>query len=378
MVAGGERDSRAAPTAGSCSSTARCPVSGCGSRSRPSTRATSPRGSSRCSNRRPSALLAPCPELARGCGACPWQHVELGAQRSLKQGIVLDAVRRIGKLDLAATEPTRRAAAVVVPHDRARRGDRRPRRLSPRPLARNRSRSTVASSRIRCSFRSSPTRRYPGADEVLLRCGSRTGERLALPIPGDSVRRPFPTTCAPTTSTRRRPGTAGGSRPVRSSRAGPTASTRWRVSWRPRPTSAATPTTALDLYSGVGIFAGVLAGRGWSVTAVESSSSAVADARVNLGAFRRSVVGADVTKWSPPQGRSRRRRSEPTRGSGRRGVRSGDAQRRPAARARQLRRREPRARPRVCCATRATATSLTPVDLFPHTFHVEVVTVFDR
>ena len=34
-------------------------------------------------------------------------------------------------------------------------------------------------------------------------------------------------------------------------------------------------TTALDLYSGVGLFAGVLAARGWSVTAVESAKSAV-------------------------------------------------------------------------------------------------------
>ena len=68
------------------------------------------------------------------------------------------------------------------------------------------------------------------------------------------------------------------------------------------------PTTALDLYSGVGLFAGVLAARGWSVTAVESSKSAVGDARANLRALGAIVVAADVdevvaeprpTSWWP-------------------------------------------------------------------------------
>ena len=58
-------------------------------------------------------------------------------------------------------------------------------------------------------------------------------------------------------------------------------------------------TTALDLYSGVGVFAGVLAARGWSVTAVESSKSAVQDARMNLRASGAGVVAADVTEWEP-------------------------------------------------------------------------------
>ena len=59
------------------------------------------------------------------------------------------------------------------------------------------------------------------------------------------------------------------------------------------------PGVALDLYSGVGLFAGVLAARGWSVTAVESSKSAVDDARTNLRSLGAMVVAADVDKWSP-------------------------------------------------------------------------------
>jgi hypothetical protein len=51
----------------------------------------------------PSAhrVAPPCPELARGCGACQWQHIDVAEQRTLKQDIVLDALTRIGKLDVA-------------------------------------------------------------------------------------------------------------------------------------------------------------------------------------------------------------------------------------------------------------------------------------
>src|SRR5258708_22525211 len=47
----------------------------------------------------PSRVVPPCPELARGCGGCAWQHVEVGAQRTFKADIVTDALRRIAKLD---------------------------------------------------------------------------------------------------------------------------------------------------------------------------------------------------------------------------------------------------------------------------------------
>ena len=96
------------PKGGSCSSRARFRASGCGSRS-----SSEHRGYL---NARlvevlePSAhrVAPPCPELARGCGACQWQHIEVGEQRSQKEQIVLDALRRIGKLDDAAAvmQPT--------------------------------------------------------------------------------------------------------------------------------------------------------------------------------------------------------------------------------------------------------------------------------
>jgi 23S rRNA (uracil1939-C5)-methyltransferase len=323
----------------------------------------------------PQRVAPPCPELARGCGACQWQHIEAGAQRSLKSGIVRDALRRIGGLEAVPEHATvelppwafRTTLRLGVTNGRA-------------GFREARSHASVA---VEGCLVAHPIlvplitdARYPKADEVLLRCGSRTGERLAVPtpsrkgvvVPGD-VRNDF----------------------IHEDAAGQ----RWRISaasfFQSRPDGVdalallvgraadqlGVAATALDLYSGVGLFAGVLAARGWSVTAVESSSSAVGDARANLRSLGVKVVAADVTKWTPVA--AELVVADPSRqGLGRRGVAVVDK-----SRARRL--------VLVSCDAaslgRDTAllrdagfemTALTPVDLFPHTFHVEVVTVFDR
>jgi 23S rRNA (uracil1939-C5)-methyltransferase len=135
--------------------------------------------------------------------------------------------------------------------------------------------------------------------------------------------------------------------------------------------------SAIDLYSGVGVFAGVLADRGWAVTAVENDPSAVDDARTNLRRLDVSSVRADVTRWKPP--RSDLVVADPSRaGLDRRGVAVIAASR-------------PRRVILVSCDAASlgrdaallqragyTLSYATPVDLFPHTFHVEVVSVYDR
>jgi 23S rRNA (uracil1939-C5)-methyltransferase len=323
----------------------------------------------------PQRVTPPCPELARGCGACQWQHIDAGAQRSLKSGIVLDALQRIGGLEVVPEH-----AAVELPPWAFRTTLRLGVTNGRAGFREARSHASVA---VEDCLVAHPIlvplitdARYPKADEVLLRCGSRTGERLAVAtpsrkgivVPGD-VRSDF----------------------IHEEAAGQ----RWRISaasfFQSRPDGVdalallvgraadqlGVATTALDLYSGVGLFAGVLAARGWSVTAVESSSSAVGDARANLRSLGVKVVAADVTKWSPVA--AELVVADPSRkGLGRRGVAVIDK-----SRARRL--------VLVSCDAaslgRDTAllrdagfemTALTPVDLFPHTFHVEVVTVFDR
>jgi 23S rRNA (uracil1939-C5)-methyltransferase len=137
------------------------------------------------------------------------------------------------------------------------------------------------------------------------------------------------------------------------------------------------PTVAVDLYSGVGVFAGVLAARGWSVTAVEGSATAVRDAEANLAGLGVRVVRADVTRW-PPQPAALVVADPSRAGLGSQGVSvvtgtgavrvvliSCDA----ASLARDA---------TLLRSNGYSLTSVTPVDLFPHTFHVEVVSVFDR
>ena len=60
----------------------------------------------------------------------------------------------------------------------------------------------------------------------------------------------------------------------------------------------------VDLYSGVGLFAGVLGQRtGGRVVAVESNASAVADARINLADLGEArIVRSDVRRWRPSAG----------------------------------------------------------------------------
>ena len=323
----------------------------------------------------PQRVSPPCPELARGCGACQWQHIEVDAQRSLKRDIVLDALKRIARLDAVEMQPTvelppwsyRTTVRAGVTKGRA--GFRRARSHDSVPVD-----SCLVVHPLLLPLITESV--YPGAHEVLLRCGSRTGERLALPTP-----------------THRGVVVPKGTR--RDSIHEHAAGRRWKISagsfFQSRSDGVdelarivgdaadelGIATTALDLYSGVGVFAGLLAARGWSVTAVESAKSAVDDARVNLRSFAVDVVGADVEEWTPTA--ADLVVADPSRtGLGKRGVAAvqGSGARRLVL---------------VSCDAASLArdvallgdagfslTSLTPVDMFPHTFHVEVVSVLDR
>ena len=60
----------------------------------------------------PDRVAPPCPALAMGCGGCTWQHVSAAGQSRLKAGVVIDALRRIGKL---AEPPSPRLAPMAGP-----------------------------------------------------------------------------------------------------------------------------------------------------------------------------------------------------------------------------------------------------------------------
>jgi 23S rRNA (uracil1939-C5)-methyltransferase len=252
----------------------------------------------------PHRVAPPCPQLARGCGGCGWQHVDLPAQLDLKREIVLDALHRIGKL----TDP------VVV-------------RGPVLPVGGHRTTIRLAVASGRAGFRRHrshdvvdvdsclvahpllaellTTARFGDAAEVTLRCGARTGERLVLASPSaQGVRVAEGVTLVGADEL------DGGHRAWFHEEV---AGRRWRISARSffqaRPDGAealvdvvaraaegAPAGRLVDAYGGVGLFAGTI-GADRPTTLVEWSSSSTADAAVNVPAVK--VLRLDVARWRP-------------------------------------------------------------------------------
>jgi 23S rRNA (uracil1939-C5)-methyltransferase len=324
-------------------------------------------------NPSPHRTLPPCPEVFRGCGACTWQHIDIQEQEQLKAEIVENVLRREGVVYPTPTQvqlaPWHFRTTIRATVQEGRAGFLRSRSHDMVPVAT----CMIAHPLLHDLL---VDVRYPEAREVLLRCGARTGERLVATKPSD-VSADLP----------------DGVRTDHFHES--VAGQLWRISsssfFQVRPDGVdalahlvegaaaelGSPSTAIDLYSGVGLFAGVLASRGWGVTAVEGSYSAVEDAKVNLGDLPVSIVRADVTRWTPA--RADLVVADPSRqGLGPHGVEVvvGTGARRivlvscDAASlgrdAAQLQR------------SGYTMTAIRYVDLFPHTFRVEVVSIFDR
>jgi 23S rRNA (uracil1939-C5)-methyltransferase len=321
----------------------------------------------------PNRILPPCPEVVRGCGACTWQHIDIEEQGQLKVEIVETALKRARVIYPKSTQvqlaPWHFRTTIRATVEDGRAG-----------FLRSRTHDTVP---VTTCMIAHPLLhdllvdvRYPGAREVMLRCGARTGERLVATKPSE-ISADLPDDVLTDHFHERAAGRL------------------WRIStssfFQARPDGVDTlahlveaaaaelgsPSTAIDLYAGVGLFAGGLASSGWAVTAVEGSYSAVEDARVNLDDLPVTIVRADVTTWTP--GRADLVVADPSRqGLGPQGVEVvvGTGARRIVL---------------VSCDTASlgrdaaqlqrsgyTMTAITYVDLFPHTFRVEVVSVFDR
>ena len=235
----------------------------------------------------------PCEYVARGCGGCQWQHIHEGAHGALKRRMVQDAIDRSGMVGVRV-QPTvplipwqfRTTIRTAVQDGRP--AFRQFRSNAPIPVDACLVAHPLLADLLTCD--------YSGASEVVLRCGVNTGTRLVATDPPhaeigvpDDVRRDY----------------------FEEHAAGHT----WRISsgsfFQCRPdgvnalvgaveqaiASVGTATRAADLYSGVGVFARALALNGWSVTSVEGSAGAVADARINLRALGVKVVHSDVRSW---------------------------------------------------------------------------------
>jgi tRNA/tmRNA/rRNA uracil-C5-methylase (TrmA/RlmC/RlmD family) len=226
----------------------------------------------------PERVTPPCPYAGPGgCGGCDWQHASLPAQRELKASVIRQQLRRIAGIDRVVTvEP--------VPGDAGGLGWRTRVKFAvgkdgQAGLYRHRLHEIVPVSDCLIAHplvqQAEVTReRWPGARWVDVAVAPATGERAVM-TSGDAQRR-FLTQRA--------------------------AGRDWRVTasgfWQVHPGAAGTLAeavlagleprageTALDLFCGAGLFAGVLAGAvgpEGTVIGVEHDQQAVRDARHNL------------------------------------------------------------------------------------------------
>jgi 23S rRNA (uracil1939-C5)-methyltransferase len=251
----------------------------------------------------PHRVAPPCPETGRGCGGCQWQHITPAEQHRLKVTIVIDALRRLARIP---DPPVSIGRVGAVPAS----GYRTTLRLAVDDqgracFRRRRGHDLVAVDGCVVAHRRLvpliTEARYPGAREVLLRAGARTGDRLVL---------------ARTSSPPQgldadvRVATGPGDRWAEE-----VAGRRWEMSatsfFQSGPDAADALTEAvdravgadladggrlIDCYAGVGLLGGVLAARrqGIRLTAVESSGLAAADAAGNLSDLDAQVLHGQV------------------------------------------------------------------------------------
>jgi 23S rRNA (uracil1939-C5)-methyltransferase len=250
----------------------------------------------------PARVDAVCPQVAAGCGGCPWHHVAPEAQPELKAAIVEDALRRIARIPAppVALAPGDRPR---IPPTGYRTGVRLAVDAGGRPCYRRRHGHDLVA--VTSCLVADPALadlivrgRFPGAREVTLRVGAATGERMAFPEP-DAGRAVVP------------PGTVvGRGAAVHEEVDG----RRWRISGPSFFQAGRLPAAALaaavdaavgpgvrtivDLYAGVGLLGGVVAARrpGARLVSVEASASASGDAAVNLADLPARVVRRAVAE----------------------------------------------------------------------------------
>jgi tRNA/tmRNA/rRNA uracil-C5-methylase (TrmA/RlmC/RlmD family) len=289
----------------------------------------------------PDRVPVPCRYAGPGgCGGCDWQHASLPAQRELKATVIRQQLKRLAGLDAAVT-----VAALPGGDDGL--GWRTSVSFAVAPdgtagLRRHRSREIIAIDECLIAHplvtaAGVTGRRWPGAQQVQVGAVPATGERGLL-LTGDG--RPRSEDLAELgVDTVLARGAVPGSRavPARGAasareRTRRTASVTvrgtghltqqaaghaWRVAlggfWQVHPAAADTLAaavldmlrpqpgdSALDLYCGAGLFAGVIAravGSTGSVLAVDEDRAAVRDARRNLRDWPWArVVAGDVAR----------------------------------------------------------------------------------
>jgi 23S rRNA (uracil1939-C5)-methyltransferase len=331
----------------------------------------------------------PCPHVARGCGGCDLQHARASAQPGLKRSVVVDALTRIGRMpdaeDLVRSGPPLASVAYRTSVRGAvvdgRFGFRARRSHQVVDVDRCLVAHPLADDLIERG-------RFGGAEEVTIRVGASTGERLALVAPdAHSVDLPDDVVVVALDAVDEHLApwiheVVGGSRlritatsffQARSDGAEALVDAVRELGGHELGSAG----HVVDAFGGVGMLAATAVPASTRVSVVEWNRSSVADARVNLDGRDHTVIRCDVARWRPEPADVVI--ADPSRtGLGRRA-----AERLAAA--------EPAVVVLVSCDAAALARDTTllvghgyrlaeaqVLDLFPHTHHVEVVSRFVR
>lgn len=259
----------------------------------------------------PHRRQAQCPNVAVGCGGCDWQHAEPQSASELRRQIVVDSLRRIGKVEnvdvrsfTEGGQPLSETGYRTTVRAAVSNGSAGFRRASSNEVVQVQDCETAHP----LAAEILQTGRFPGASEVVIRVGANTGERLVITdaSESDAQKMILPVGVGWVTREQLRVGRDAWIHEEVSGH-------RFRISadsfFQCRPDGAAalvslveqaiadTDGPVIDAYSGVGLFGALLA-RGRALTAVESNPSSVADAKVNLPSSA-TILRSRVERWKP-------------------------------------------------------------------------------
>jgi 23S rRNA (uracil1939-C5)-methyltransferase len=251
----------------------------------------------------PDRVVPPCPSRRAGCGGCGWQHLTIEAQRSARVAIVSDALRRLGGVDApvvehgGGVEPTGYRTTVRV----AAGPDGRP------GFRAERSHDVVAAPDCLVAHRSLaellPQLRLDPAVEATLRVSVATGELNARWDRGDGDVQGLPAGTATGRGAALHEVVAGRHLQVSIGsffQSGTQAAELLAATVRRSAPELGRAGVVVDAYAGVGMLAATVTEPTSTVIAIETSRSAVADARHNLADREADVVRTEVGAWRAP------------------------------------------------------------------------------
>jgi 23S rRNA (uracil1939-C5)-methyltransferase len=253
----------------------------------------------------PDRVAPPCASRRAGCGGCGWQHLSIDAQRAARVAIVTDALRRLGRVDAPVVEEGGRVDPT---------GYRTTVRVAAGPDGRpgfraERSHDIVAAPA--CLVAHPPLAellsrlRLDAAVEATLRMSVATGELNTRWNQGGGQVHGLPDGTPTGSSAVIHEVVAG--RRLRVSLAsffqsGPQAAALLAATVRRSVPELAAAGVVVDAYCGVGMLSACATDPESRIIAIETSRSAVADARHNLADREAHVVRGEVGAWRPQPG----------------------------------------------------------------------------